>query len=101
MLAKFLAEMAGTFILLTVTITLSNGYKTFKTYTDWIKIGLALSISIVAFGFISGGHFSALVSTIFFLDDRLTFPELLIYISGQITGMLLAFCYYKYTKKYL
>ena len=95
MLAKFLAEMAGTFILLTVTITLSDGYKTYKTYRDWLKIGLALCISIVAFGFISGGHFSSLVSTIFFLDNKLTFPELIVYISGQITGMLLAFCYYK------
>jgi aquaporin Z len=98
---KFFAEMFGTFVFLAVIITTVESHNLYKSSQGWLKIGLALSICILAFGFVSGGHFNFGVSLMFYLNNNLSLEELGVYTSGQIIGSILAFLYYRYTKSYL
>jgi len=94
-LNKFFAELFGTFIFLAVIIT---SVESRDKAQAWVKIGLALSISILAFGFISGGHFNPAVSVMFFANKKLSVQELAVYIIAQILGALLAYFYFIFTK---
>ena len=62
LLKKFISEIIGTFIFLSTIIVVVNRL---KPSVNLLKIGLALSISIVIFGPISGGHFNPAVSYMF------------------------------------
>lgn len=94
-LNKFFAELFGTFIFLAVIIT---SVESRDKAQAWIKIGVALSICILAFGFISGGHFNPAVSLMFFVNNKLSLQELTVYIIAQILGALLAYAYFIFTK---
>lgn len=85
---KLISEMLGTFIFLGVIITVVNDK---KSTANWLKIGLALSLSIVLFGNISGGNFNPAVSFMLFLNDQLSSMELFSYIIAQLIGALLAY----------
>jgi glycerol uptake facilitator-like aquaporin len=98
---KFFAELLGTFVFLAVIITSVQSRSIYDKTQAWIKIGLALSISILAFGFISGGHFNPAVSFMFYVDNKLSLTELIIYIIAQILGATMAYLYFTYTKSYL
>jgi len=98
---KFFAEFLGTLIFLAVIITTVDSHCIYDNTQAWIRIPIALMVSILAFGYISGGHFNPAVSFMFFMDNRLTFEELMAYMFAQILGGLLAYFYYVYTKKYL
>ena len=94
---KFIAELIGTFVFLSVIIVSVAG-KSLSTYDKaeiWIKIGLALSISILFIGSISGAHLNPSVSLMFYLHKDLTFEELMIYILAQLIGAILAYMMYK------
>lgn len=97
-LNKFFAELFGTFVFLAVIITSVESRNTHDKAQAWFKIGLALSISILAFGFISGGHFNPAVSLMFFANNKLSLQELTVYIIAQILGALLAYAYFIFTK---
>lgn len=96
---KFFAELCGTFVFLAVIITSVESRNTYDKSQAWLKIGIALSIAILAFGFISGGHFNPAVSIMFFADNKLSLQELAVYIFAQILGALLAYYYFILTKK--
>lgn len=87
LLKKFISEIIGTFIFLSTIIVVVNRL---KPSVNFLKIGLALSISIVIFGQISGGHFNPAVSYMFYLNKQLTLQEFIIYIIGQIIGASLS-----------
>ena len=94
---KFIAEVIGTFVFLGVIIVSVAG----KSFTvadkseTWIKIGLALSVSILLIVNISGGHLNPCVSIMFYLHKDLSFEELIIYILAQVIGAVLAVTMYK------
>ena len=87
LLKKFISEIIGTFIFLSTIIVVVNRL---KPSVNFLKIGLALSISIIIFGQISGGHFNPAVSYMFYLNKQLTLQEFFIYVIGQIIGASLS-----------
>ena len=97
MASKFIAEVVGTFFFLGVIIVSVAG-KSLSHYEKadaWIHIGLALAISILFMGKISGGHFNPAVSFMFFLNKDIGTEQLAIYIIAQIIGAALAFGAYQ------
>ncbi len=94
MFPKLVAEAIGTFIFLSVIIFTVNGAKDMGV--NWLKIGLALGISILLFGAISGGHFNPAVSLMFYLNNQLAADELGLYWVGQVIGASLALILYRY-----
>jgi len=100
-LEKFGAEFIGTFIFLSVIITTVDSHNLYTTSQAWLKIGLALSVCILAFGFISGGHYNPAVSFMFYSNNQLSLEDLVGYISSQLLGAYVAYLYYKSTKSYL
>lgn len=94
MLEKFIAEIIGTFIFLGVIITSGHATSRCADALAWIKIGLALSISILLVGFVSGAHLNPAVSFMLFLNKDIDIKELFIYIIAQIIGAILAYLYY-------
>jgi len=101
LLDKFFAEFIGTFVFLAVIITTVESHNIYATAQAWLKIGLALSVAILAFGFISGGHFNPAVSVMFYADNRINFEDLIVYVVAQILGGITAYFYYIYSKSYL
>ena len=99
MLDKFFAEILGTFIFLSVIITSGHATSRSADALTWIKIGLALSISILLIGFVSGGHLNPAVSFMFYLNKDIDFMNLIVYIAGQIIGAILAYFYYLFLNK--
>ena len=89
---KFLSEFIGTFIFLSTIIVVVNKL---KPNVNFLKIGLALSISIVIFGPISGGHFNPAVSYMFLIHKQLTIREFFVYIIGQVLGATLSLGLFK------
>ena len=98
MIDKFLAELVGTFVFLSVIIT-SVHSKSISISLAWLKIGLALSISILLVGFISGGHLNPAVSFMFYLNNQLKLEQLIVYIIAQLIGGFLAYLYFRYLNK--
>lgn len=92
LVSKFIAEIIGTFVFLGVIINVIHD-KT--SVANWLKIGIALSISIVLFGGISGGNFNPAVSFMLFMNDQLTSSEFCTYVIAQLIGAILAYIYFK------
>lgn len=90
---KIVAEIIGTFIFLGTIIVVVNVLK--NEGINFLKIGLALSIAIVIFGTISGGHFNPAVSFMFYINKQLSATEFIAYVISQLVGALLAFTIYK------
>lgn len=99
MIDKFFAEILGTFIFLSVIITSGHATSRCSDSFAWIKIGLALSVSILLVGFVSGGHLNPAVSFMLYLNDDLKLEGLFVYIVAQIIGATLAYFYYIFLKK--
>jgi glycerol uptake facilitator-like aquaporin len=91
---KIFAEIIGTFIFLSTIIVVVNVQK--NDGINFLKIGLALSIAIVIFGSISGGHYNPGVSFMFYLNRQLSSKELVVYILSQLVGATLAFTMFKF-----
>jgi aquaporin Z len=98
---KYIAEFLGTFVFLSVIITTVDSHNIYITSQAWLKIGLALSVCILAFGFISGGHYNPAVSFMFYSNNQLSLEDLVGYIGGQLLGAYAAYVYYNMTKSYL
>lgn len=90
---KIIAEIVGTFIFLGTIIVVVNALK--NDGINFLKIGLALSIAIVIFGSISGGHFNPAVSFMFYINKQLSTAELVAYILSQLIGATLALAMFK------
>lgn len=100
MLNVMLAELIGTFIFLGVIITSGHATTRSNDALIWIKIGLALSVSILLVGFISGGQLNPAVSLMLYMNNDISFEKMGFSICGQLLGAVLAYFYYKYIKKY-
>jgi len=94
MLDIFFAETLGTFIFLSVIITSGHATSRSSDALTWIKIGLALSVSILLVGYISGGHLNPAVSFMFYLNKDIQLEALIVYIAGQLIGATLAYFYF-------
>jgi len=100
MLDKFLAELIGTFIFLSVIITSGHATSRCADSFVWIKIGLALSVVILLVGALSGGQLNPAVSVMLYLNKDINLQQLILYIIAQIIGAILAYFYYIYLKTY-
>jgi aquaporin Z len=86
LMIKFFSELIGTFIFILLILVITS------KHTDAIvvalPIGLALAVSIVIFGDVSGGHFNPAVSFAMFIKNPKVFTGLmlLIYVIAQIIG---------------
>ena len=86
LLVKFIAEIVGTFIFIILILLITT--KTTDAHMVAVPIGLALAISIVIFGDISGGHFNPAVSFAMFIKNPKVFTGLmlLLYTFAQVIG---------------
>jgi len=100
MIDKFFAELVGTFVFLAVIITSGHATSRPKEALTWLKIGLALSVSILLVGFISGAHLNPAVSWMLYINNDINVEMLVVYIVGQLFGATLAYFYYQYLKAY-
>jgi len=100
MLSIFFAELIGTFFFLSIIIISGHATSRCEDSLTWIKIGLALSVSILLVSRISGGHLNPAVSYMLYLNKDISIEKLYVYIIAQIIGGSLAFGYYYYLKKY-
>jgi aquaporin Z len=101
LISKFFAELLGTFVFLSVIITSVDSHNLFISSSAWIKIGLALSITILAFGIVSGGHFNPAVSLMFYANNQLSLTDFMVYITAQFLGAIIAYLYFNIIKKKL
>jgi glycerol uptake facilitator-like aquaporin len=88
---NFLAEMIGTFIFVGTIITVINND---ETTMNFLKIGLALMVSIIFLGPISGGAFNPVVSLMLFINNKIDFNRMCSQILGQLVGLLIAITVY-------
>jgi len=82
---KYLVEFIGTTFLVFVIFATSN----------WLAIGVALSIAILLGGNISGGAYNPAVTIALFAAGRLQKQDILPYVIVQILGGVVAFLLYK------
>lgn len=90
-LQNFLAEMIGTFIFVGTIITVINSN---DTNMNFLKIGLALMVSIIFLGPISGGAFNPVVSIMLFINNKIDFNRMCSHILGQLVGLFIAIAVY-------
>ncbi len=97
MIKKFIAELIGTFIFL--SIILSAIAK--PDNTTPIKIIIGLLASIYLLGHISGGHFNPAVSFMMLIDESQSFNtvDFSYYTIAQLIGAAFAVYFYKYINK--
>jgi aquaporin Z len=86
LLMKFISEMIGTFIFILLILVITS--KNTEAINVAVPIGLALAVSIVIFGDISGGHFNPAVSFAMFIKNPKVFTGLmlLLYTFAQVIG---------------
>lgn len=90
----FFVELVGTFIFLSVIIQSSS-----LGPMGGLAIGLTLAAAIYFGGKVSGGHFNPAVSTMFWMDKKLSMTKYVYYILAQILGASLAFFFSNAIKK--
>jgi len=100
MFRKFFAEVIGTFVFLSVIISSGHATSRCEDALTWIKIGLALAVSLLLVASISGGHLNPAVSFMLYLNKDIDIKTLCSYVIAQIIGAVLAFAYYLTAKKY-
>lgn len=86
---KFLVELFGTFIFLSVIIITGNP----------LAIGLTLAAVIWFGGAVSGGHFNPAVNFLMLLNKKINTLDFISQTIAQFIGAALAFYYYSLTKK--
>lgn len=87
--SKALAELLGTFMF-TLTMPLASlGAGQLAP----MAVAFMLCAMIFTFGYISGGHFNPAISLVAFLNRKLSFKLLVVYIISQLLGSLLASAY--------
>lgn len=90
MVGKLIAELLGTFLLVSVILTTGKA----------IPIGLTLITIIFLIGNISGGHVNPVVSAIMYLKGSIQLYECGLYIVVQLLGGLFALLWYSKTKHF-
>jgi aquaporin Z len=92
---KYLAELIGTFIFMSIGYLSVAAFHAVSVPTAGLLVvpfsfGFGLLAAIFAFGHISGGHFNPAVSIAVALDRRMTPVDAVAYIVAQIIGALVA-----------
>jgi aquaporin Z len=87
--SAYLAEYLGSFFFI-LAILMSGG--------NPVIIGVALAITIVLIGGISGGHVNPAVSIAQYLQGSLRPSDLLMYVVLQVLGGMSAYYAYRYAK---
>lgn len=82
---KYLVELIGTFIFLSVILITGEA----------IPIGITLAAMIYWGGKISGGAFNPAVTLALYLNKKLTNVQLIGYMIAQFIGAVLAFYFFK------
>jgi len=92
LLARMLAEVAGTFILvlLGVGAALLSGTGNNGTLTVGLAFGVAVIIAAIAFGGISGAHLNPAVTVGVWMSGRLPGRDVAPYILAQVIGAMAA-----------
>jgi len=98
LLLKFIAEIVGTFIFISLIFIITN--KDSHAHIVAIPIGLALAISIYIFGDFTGGHFNPAISFAIFIKDPKIFTGimLIVYCVAQAIGSYSALEFFIYIK---
>ena len=93
---KYFVEFVGTFFFISVILIAANAN------IKWVAfpIGFALAMVIYWGGSISGGHFNPAVSTVFFMNNKLSSSNYVLYIICQVLGGLGALIYYNEYKSF-
>tara|TARA_B100000902_G_scaffold324072_1_gene318116 strand:- start:4112 stop:4390 length:279 start_codon:yes stop_codon:yes gene_type:complete len=89
----FLVELVGTFIFLSVIIQSAS-----LGPMGGLAIGLTLASVIYFGGKVSGGHFNPAVTTMFWMDKKVTTTKFMCHVLAQLMGASLAFFFYKAIK---
>ena len=86
---KYIVELVGTFIFLSVILKTGN------------PIAIAISLAAVIYfgGYVSGGHFNPAVSFMMYLHNKINIENMVIYIISQLIGAALAFYYVTFNNK--
>ena len=85
---RYLVEFVGTFIFLSVIVSVGKP----------LPIAIALAAVIYFGGAISGGHFNPAVSVMMFLNKMITMPTLVGYVVAQVLGGVVALYFYNMNK---
>ncbi|MDG1045208.1 MAG: aquaporin [Bacteroidia bacterium] len=93
---KYLAEFAGTFILVFMgvwsieysNVNLSENFQA-SLWLITVVFGLAVTLVILMFGNTSGAHINPAVSIAFYYNKSLTLTELIFYITSQCFGAII------------
>lgn len=89
----FLVELVGTFIFLSVIIQSGS-----LGSMSGLAIGLTLAAVIYFGGKVSGGHFNPAVTTMFWMNKKVSSSKLMSHVLAQLLGAGLAFFFYKAIK---
>ena len=94
---KYISEFIGSFFLVATVVgsgimgvNMSAGNNAVALLGNTIATGAILFVLIKMFGSISGAHFNPAVSIVFFLRKELDFKNLLLYMTYQMFGGILA-----------
>ena len=85
---KYVAEFLGTFVFLSVILSVGEP----------IPIAVGLLAAIYLGGSISGGHFNPAVSVMMFLKKTLSMTDLSLYVAAQVAGGVAALYFSQMTK---
>lgn len=85
MMYKYLAEFAGSFLLMLVTFVTSN----------YLAIGATMALVVLALGNISGAAVNPAIAIGYYAAGKISKKILLPYIIAEIFGALMAFEVYK------
>jgi aquaporin Z len=95
MFKTYLAEIGGTFLLLSVIFRSLRQPETRMIAP--FAIGLALTIAILLFYHVSEGHFNPAVTFAVWMNSKMKTPEAASYVLSQLVGAWLAVVWLQYT----
>ena len=105
-LRMFLAETLGTFLKLVIGLG-AVAQNTFNSGPNIVPVniafGLAVTISVIVTGKVSGAHLNPAVSLCVLITGRMSSKRFFIYVLGQFIGSFLAavFVYFTYIENFL
>jgi aquaporin Z len=89
-LTKFIAELFGTFLLISVIFATGKA----------IPIGLTLVTIVFLIGNVSGGHVNPAISAIMYMKGSIDLSTCTLYVVAQLLGGLMALLWYNKTKHF-
>jgi glycerol uptake facilitator-like aquaporin len=94
-LGIFLAEFIGTFIFLSVILTIASSNA--KSYAP-LAIGLALTVAVLFAWDLSGGHLNPAVTFMSYMNGSTSGMKALVYVVAQLLGAYAAITFRNYIR---